>query len=102
MSADYWRACPKCMKKKLEHIQAYSEYTKSVYGSISQSEYVDRIDREKAMREKEAEATLREDYEIRTDDNGMFSVIYSSHCERCGHEFKFKTQADTLQEKSKN
>ncbi len=34
--------------------------------------------------------TLREDYEMWTDETGLFQVFYECSCKECGLEFKFE------------
>jgi hypothetical protein len=74
MSADNWGICPKCAKPELP-----------AYGTVSEAEYL-------AAREVKATPlrTLREDYEVFTDEQGVFTVNYRCSCATCRFEFKYK------------
>jgi hypothetical protein len=88
MSADNWGICPKC--KKLS-----KERAKSLYGKASEDEYLVYFLSEKSKGTKE---TLREDYEIYTDDDGEFSVGYDCSCDECGFSYHFQYKASVLPE----
>jgi len=83
MSADAWRVCPKCKKdldKKLE----------SSYGKVPEEEYIKLLEQKKDLQDESNTATLREDYEIYTDDDGLFSVSYSCSCDKCGLKYEYE------------
>ena len=80
MSADNWSICPKCkdeMGKKLE----------DSYGKISQDEYQQLLNK---TAKYSNDRTLREDYSIFTDENGLFQIIYLCRCDRCGFKYTYK------------
>lgn len=77
MSADNWRVCPKCKKT--------NESKGSLYGKVSEEEYLDSLNQLKVDEE-----TLREDYEIGIDERGEFYVDYSCRCQTCGFGFHYK------------
>jgi hypothetical protein len=72
MSADNWGKCPRC------------KAAAPVYGKATEQEY------KAYMAKHERNSTLREDYEIYTGSNGVFSVRYSCSCAQCGLAFNFK------------
>jgi hypothetical protein len=79
MSADAWRECPNCKvlnDKKLD----------ALYGTVSQSEYMAAV-YELDDRVKE---TLREDYEISMNEDGVLEISYSCSCTVCKFNFKYK------------
>ena len=81
MSADNWGICPKCIKAKNKRIE-------EAYGKVSRKEY------ERMLSEINKNdiglRTLREDYEIYTDGDGIFSIRYSCRCSDCGFYHTFK------------
>lgn len=76
MSADNYGICPQCHK----------EETKSVYGKVSEAEYLKRMQESTTLGIGE---TLREDYEIRTGKDGTFKVSYYCQCSKCGFAFQY-------------
>jgi hypothetical protein len=78
MSADNWGVCPQCEKN-------IRETRKSLYGQVTESEYLRLVDKGKML-----ESTLREDYEIGIDQDGEFYVSYLGHCDMCGFEFSYE------------
>lgn len=92
MSADAWRICPKCSvsiasKRELALIEADSQY-----GKIPVNQWTKLHDDAHSMPIKQTEETLREDYEIYTDESGTFHVDYHCGCTICGfrHNFKYE------------
>lgn len=84
MSADNWDVCPQCHANRVEK--------EVVYGEVSEEEYVASLNK-KPEPEKE---TLREDYSIGINEDGLFFVEYKGRCEKCGfkHKFEHKEQLD--------
>lgn len=58
------------------------------YGFVPPGEYLKLL--EESRNPENAEETLREDYELGVDTEGLFSVSYSASCESCDFSFKFK------------
>jgi hypothetical protein len=54
---------------------------------VSEEEYLESI---KHPIPKPDLSTLREDYEIGTDDKSRFYVIYHCHCKICGFDYSFR------------
>ena len=50
----------------------------------------------KCGKSEETNFTLREDFKIGTDSNGIFSVDYCCSCKECGFKFKFEKEVKTL------
>jgi len=85
MSADNWTICPQCGKNS-EQLKAEREQAaRDAYGKVSAEEYMRLV--KKAQEKVHSEPTLREDYEIRTFQDGVFHVKYSCRCTACGWEF---------------
>lgn len=77
MAADRWAKCPKCTEK----LQATLD---STYDKVSEDEYLD------ALRQvNQQDETMREDYELWTDEHGKFTVNYSCNCKECGFAFEY-------------
>lgn len=93
MSADNWALCPKCKQKADQDYEKKMADLQAQYGKIPAAEYVS------ALRNAEARPvqreTLREDYEMGTDEYGTFSVSYRASC-NCGFSFKFKHEEKAL------
>ena len=85
MSADNWGICPKCYQSKFKKM-------KDSYGKVSQEEYLKMINRNPLL-----DATLREDYEIWTDKDGTFNIIYNCHCEECNFTYKYKFEKNLME-----
>lgn len=66
MSADNWAVCPRCIQKQDNWRLVLGE-------SLRDDDY-----------------TLREDYEVGMEANGLFSVVYTANCNKCGFSFMFK------------
>lgn len=87
MGANNWRICPQC-KKNAETARNTAITTAGAeYGKVDAAEYV-RIVNE-ASKPIVMEETLREDYQIRTSTDGVFSVEYRASCDECGMVFDF-------------
>lgn len=100
MSAKNWRVCPKCFKRDNDARDKRIADTKKLYGRVTADEYRDLI--------KVAEATIdrkesmREDYEIGIDEDGLFYVDYRASCEWCGFTFNHKHEQSALETKGKS
>ena len=90
MSADAWRVCPKCL-------QSSEKKKESSYGKVSEEEYL-RILVELDSLKDDDTRTMREDYEIFTDSDGVFYLKYSCNCSVCHFHFEYKYQKDLLNE----
>ena len=101
MSADNWGVCPKCKKIVFDKQQKQLIDIRKKYGEMSPDEYeVAIIDNaplilfgfmvDKDLDWDLADETLREDYHIKMDNNGLFTAEYSARCDRCGFKFNFK------------
>ncbi len=94
MSASNWAICPKC---KIEYEKANEKKLAKVqsrYGKIPSDEFVNQLKETEEV--KEIQETLREDYEIYTEDSGTFYVSYKCFCEVCKLKFEFKRKLDIL------
>lgn len=86
MSADNWGVCPKCKRKASQEVE-------SSYGKVSEEQYLELINKRVRTNQEE---TLREDYEIRTDKDGVFSVSYGCGCSKCGFSYEYNFSLDVL------
>jgi hypothetical protein len=88
MSADNWGICPRC------HANGASRNKKAppIYGQATEADYIAyvRTGTLPDPPETDEEYKLREDYEVYTNEDGLFTVAYSCACGRCGFSFAFK------------
>ena len=90
MSADAWRVCPKCLRS--------SEKKKELsYGKVSEEEYLRILVELDSLKDDDTQ-TLREDYEMFTDSDGVFYLKYSCSCSVCHFHFEYTYQKDLLNE----
>lgn len=87
MSADNWTICPLCEKERKEKKIKDIKNVEEGYGILTKEEYLEAI--RCSENEEERTKTLREDYEISTDDDGLFSVSYTCHCAECRFTYSF-------------
>lgn len=97
MSADNWAVCPKCKANKLAARDEAKRLADESYGRVDSSEYL-RLLQVSSIPVTEQE-TMREDYEIGIDDEGLLIVSFQASCE-CGFEFTFKHQKNVLNAKA--
>lgn len=92
MSADNWETCPKCKEKNDKSNAKRISVAEKKYGKIPSDKYRALI--KEAEKPIKLENTLREDYEMATDCDGLFYVSYSCRCDECGfqHKFRFSEQ----------
>lgn len=91
MGADNWGKCPKCLKKLEKEKERLKLEADDKYGKISKDEYLALLKGiESSIPDGLKEYTLREDYEIGTDEHGWFEISYGCCCDRCGFKHKFK------------
>ena len=87
MSADAWRFCPKCTKDDVDKRKARKQELVDSYGKVSMKEY-EKL-KKKYNDKIEASETLREDYWLYTNEDGVFEVSYGCSCDVCGFSFQF-------------
>jgi hypothetical protein len=88
MSADNWAICPKCkLANDKDNEKRLLDIGKK-YGKIPADLYIEEA--KKAAILIDLQETLREDYELYTDEDGMFHISYSCRCSECGFNHKFK------------
>lgn len=96
MSADNWRICPKCEETRLLTIQLSKDTLKKKYGKVSADEYEKMRSNVEAAEHKTLEETLREDYELGVDGEGVFGIVYSAACQKCNYMFRYEHSQKTL------
>jgi hypothetical protein len=89
MSADNWGICPRCKAKEDKRQDALAKRVIEAYGTLPQSEYMQLL-REAEAPQPDMKRTLREDYELGTDEDGEFSVTYRCGCTTCNYSFKYE------------
>lgn len=87
MSADNWGACPKCVHVATQAHAVDLKKANESYGKVSPEVYRAMI--QKAERPLEHANTLREDYEMGINNDGLFYVKYQGRCTSCGFSFSF-------------
>ena len=90
MSADNWAVCPRCRVRRQARLSEQKVKLDAAYGAVALAEFDQMRSQYQAAEAAEVDATLREDYEIWTEEDGMFTVIYSCGCRECGFGFKFR------------
>lgn len=90
MSADNWAVCPKCLADSLAKENQLKLDAGKAYGKVSPEEMWDKVAAPVAV-----ETSLREDYEVGIDGNGLFEVIYSGSCSTCAFNFRYKHSEQT-------
>lgn len=91
MSADNWKKCPKCADKLKVEIEHREKEIKEKYGKITLEKYeklkVELESRKAQLNPTFEQSTLREDYEIYSEDYELY-MKYSCSCEECGFSYK--------------
>lgn len=82
MSADAWRICPQCKHSATAARETKILEVSASYGKIPAPKYL--ADLEAANKPIQLEETLREDYEVLTDEDGSFYFTYRCGCGKCG------------------
>lgn len=88
MSADNWGICPKCAANTIRIKDNMKKQVDDAYGKVSSDEYLKLL--KKASEPIKQEYTLREDYEIYTNEYGKFCVSYGCSCNVCGFEYDYE------------
>lgn len=87
MGADHWAICPKCNAANLAAKEKQQLDAGAAYGKVTRAEYLKML--ETANAPVETKETLREDYEIGVDKNGVFEVAYGCSCSECNFKFHY-------------
>lgn len=88
MSADNWTKCPRCLNQCQEKRQEALAEAQSTYGKIPADEYAAKLAEAEEIPEHMGDS-LREDWEINTNETGEFFVSYSCRC-ACGFKFSYQ------------
>ena len=94
MSADNWCKCPKCSERAIEERKAAIAKLDADYGKIPAGEYLRRS--AEVKQEVNGEQTMREDYELGTDTEGIFSVSYKCRCRKCGWSWGYEHSENAM------
>lgn len=93
MGADNWTHCPQC-KLIATTLQEQAEAgLQESYGKLPVKEWLKQKGQVERQAAKPPEQTLREDYEIGLDGEGVFEVDYRASCDKCGLRFSHKHDA---------
>lgn len=92
MSVASWSVCPACLKRATKAKEQQLREALAAYGQV-QAEVYDRLIGE-ARTPLEMEPSLRENYQLGTDGDGVFWVAYRCSCTSCpfAHEFRHQQQ----------
>lgn len=93
MSADNWTICPACKLTAIKAQERAHKKAEEAYGKAPAAEYLALL--EIADKKEDIEPSLREDWEIGTDEDGTFVASYRAIC-KCGFKFDFKETRDAL------
>jgi ribosomal protein L37E len=88
MSADNWTTCPRCFKRALQDRRNQAQAADDAYGKVPPDEWM-RLKEESRMSVPVTDS-LREDWEIGVENNGVFKVVYSCSCSVCGFGFDYR------------
>lgn len=97
MSADNWDVCPRCKMQTEMKRETLEQRLATGYGNLPEEEYL--ALRKQLSQPIEPAYTLREDYKIGIDENGLFSVVYSGVCAVCKFEYTHRYEAIALKER---
>lgn len=95
MSANNWRTCPRCAVERRNEETAAMQAARDSYGKVPAEEYEAAIQEAESLSRTPISTTLREDWEIGTDENGEFHVGYSCQCKVCGFIFHYEHTEQT-------
>jgi len=87
MSADNWGVCPKCMAKAVRDKDNLKLKIDNSYAKIPAEKYLELFNKWKEP--IAIKNTLREDYELGVDADGIFYVDYSCACTTCTFKHLF-------------
>lgn len=95
MGADNWAVCPKCKRVAEASKEKERKHAQKSYGKVTPEEWRELV--RIAELPLEMPTALREDYELGTNEDGLFYVIYRCSCQDCDfrHEFKHESQVDS-------
>jgi hypothetical protein len=88
MSADNWTVCPQCKYRRDRDIASERERVQSLYGTVDAVEYLKALGDLSIRESTRLDETLREDYWIGVDKDGLFKVSYDCGCQ-CGFTYAF-------------
>lgn len=88
MSATNWAQCPRCKKLALEKKAELDAAAIAGYGTLPVAEF-DAL-RAEAAKPFSFESTVREDYEVWIDGDGLFHMYYRGDCQKCDFIFEVK------------
>lgn len=91
MSADNWAACPVCLAKAREAVEAEQEKVRAAYGSLPIAEW-DTLRAAAPVFDADSSEhrTFREDYEVWGAEEGVVHYSYRGQCASCGACCKFE------------
>lgn len=95
MSADNWTTCPRCKRKHDEKLAADRAKLDKSYGKVPAANYMADLKAMELRERAEMPNTLREDYELGTNEDGTFSVNYRCSCSTCDFRYSFKNEVPT-------
>lgn len=81
------RECPRCWDDLVDKKNKLEQKVVNLYGKIPKDEYLELV--EESRKAITASHSLKENYEIKTEKNGKFSIGYKCQCLSCGWFFDF-------------
>lgn len=94
MSANNWGICPRCKERVSQADKAALAAVEKHYGKIPPAEYAELV--KEANRAVPLGESLREDWEIRTNEKGILRISYGCRCQVCGFQFSFNKKINVL------
>ena len=90
MSADRWTTCPRCLKEAIADYRQRESELREKYGVVPIDEYVlCQKQLGECPTSTSLKNTLREDWEIGTDEDGEFYVRYTANCQTCSFRYEY-------------
>lgn len=100
MSANNWAICPVCKKNQKKKVVIAAKRVAAAYGNVTEDKYLEM--KESLSSQPKLENSLREDYELLIDEEGLFSVSYRAICKVCGFNFVYEYQKYALKDRNDN
>lgn len=100
MSADNWASCPKCLANHQKAVAQRQKNAEESYGKIPAKEYL-KLLKGAEDKKKPSVDTLREDYYIGVNEQGVFRVSYLGSCSECDFSFSYEHEEEASLEDGK-
>jgi hypothetical protein len=90
MSANNWANCPNCEANRIKRAEEAYNNAERLYATVPPKKYLELVRNAESIESEHRTCSLREDYEIGIDTDGVFSIDYRASCVECDFVFSFK------------